>query len=192
MLELFFALVEQLDPVLRKGDLAKCEATIISQLQSLPPSPFHIILDLNITNSPEQVAAHFDNFIEREEKRFTVKAVYTEMNGFDINPDRWYFELFGYQQYGGRGDYDWLADWQSEDYPEMTVTGLEPLQEVYASDTFRAKEFDDASSMASLLIVVKFQDLIRKAAPNMRRLAFPLLATAHDYDFIYEIRQDAG
>jgi hypothetical protein len=192
MLELFFALVEQLDPVLRKGDLANCEAAITDQLRSLPQSPFHIIHDLNITNPPEQVAAHFDNFIEYEEKRFPIKAVYTEMNGFDINPDRWYFELFGYRQYGGREDYDWLADWQSEDYPEMTVTGLEPLQKVYASDAFRAEEFFDASNITSLLVVVKFQDLIRRAAPHMRRLMFPLLATAHDYDFIYKVRQDGG
>jgi hypothetical protein len=37
-------------------------------------------------------------------------------------------------------------------------------------------------------MVTKFQDLIRGAAPYMRELRFPLLATAHDYDFIFETR----
>lgn len=37
-----------------------------------------------------------------------------------------------------------------------------------------------------LLVVARFQDLMRRAAPLMRELRGPLLATAHDYDFIYE------
>ena len=37
------------------------------------------------------------------------------------------------------------------------------------------------------LIGIRFQDLIRRAAKHMQELRFPLLATAHDYDFIYEI-----
>ena len=43
----------------------------------------------------------------------------------------------------------------------------------------------------ALLVVTKFQDLIRRAAPHMRELRFPLLATAHDYEFIFETRRDA-
>ncbi len=68
----------------------------------------------------------------------------------------------------------------------MTITGLEPLQEVYASDAFRTEEFDDACDLAGLLVIIKFQDLVRRAAPQMRELKFPLLVTAHDYDFIFE------
>lgn len=114
-------------------------------------------------------------------------AAYTEMNGFCINPDLWFCDLFAYHQYGGHDDYDWLADWQSEESGSFVIEGLEPLQAVYASDAFRDKRFADASMLTDLLVVIKFQDLIRRASRHMQELRFPLLATAHDYDFIYEV-----
>jgi hypothetical protein len=41
--------------------------------------------------------------------------------------------------------------------------------------------------MSSLLVVIKFQNFIRKAATHMKHLDFPLLVTAHDFDFIAEV-----
>jgi hypothetical protein len=69
----------------------------------------------------------------------------------------------------------------------MTITGLEQLQEVYASPAFREERFENAVELADLLVVIKFQSLIQKAASHMRLLRFPLLATAHDWDFIAEV-----
>jgi hypothetical protein len=42
------------------------------------------------------------------------------MNGFDINPGRWFFDVFGYNDYGGHGEYDWLVDCQPDPYDDMT------------------------------------------------------------------------
>jgi hypothetical protein len=190
MSDIFFELQEELMPALRAGDTARCERSVAERLAALPHSPFHIAIDLSITNAPADIAAHFDGFFRQESARFKIGAAYTEMNGFDINPDRWFFDVFALTEYGGHDDYDWLSDWQSESYEDMTITGLERLQEVYASPAFRDKRFKDASYVAGLLVVTKFQDLIRRAAPHMRQLGFPLLATAHDYDFIYEVRRD--
>ncbi len=113
------------------------------------------------------------------------------MNGFNINADRWFFDVFAYEQYGGHNDYNWLSDWQSQYYPEMTITGLEPLQEVYAGDAFWSGKYAAACDLTDLLVVIKFQDLIRRAVPHMRELEFPLLATAHDFDFIFEAQRDS-
>ena len=190
MHNLYFELQEHLKPALRAGDLASCETTVAQKLTTLTLSPFHCILDLSITNSPTEVAAHFDAFFRRELSRFQIKAAYTETNGFDINPDRWFFDLFAYKSYGGHDDYDWLSDWQSDYYSDMTIAGLEPLQAVYASDAFQDKQFRDACDLAGMLVILKFQDLIRRASSYMRELYFPLLATAHDSDFIYEIRRE--
>ena len=186
---IFSELQEQLAPVLRAGDTAKSERTVSERLAALPHSPFHVAIELSITNRPADIAAHFDGFFRQEARRFKVGAAYTEMNGFDINPDRWYFDVFAFSEYGGHDDYDWLADWQSEPYDDMTITGLERLQAVYASAAILDKRFKDAAYVAGLLVVTRFQDLIRTAAPHMRELRFPLLATAHDYDFIFETRE---
>lgn len=186
---LFFELVDELSPVLRTGDLESCERRIAERLAALPESPFHIALDLRVTNDVRDIAAHFDGFFRQESARFDIAAAYTEMNGFDINPERWYFDVFAFKTYGGHADYDWLSDWESERYPEMTITGLEPLQEVY-ENSYGERRFEDASDLAALLVVTRFQDLVRRSAAEMSELSYPLLATAHDYeDFIYEARR---
>jgi len=55
---------------------------------------------------------------------------------------------FAFGEYGGHEDYDWSADWQSESYDDMTITGLEKLRAVYASAAFRDKQFRDAGYVA--------------------------------------------
>ena len=188
MRDISFELQDQLEIVLRSGDLTKCEKAVAEQLSELPVTPFHAILNLSISNLPAEVACYFDEFF-RQQPQDKVHAAYTEMNGFDINPNLWFCSPFAYQQYGGHKDYDWLSDWQSDDFDILPITGLEELQEVYASAAAHDDEYSDASEVASLLVVVKFQNLIRRSAPLMEELRFPLLATAHDYDFIYEFKK---
>jgi hypothetical protein len=191
MSRISFELQRQLKPVLRAGDIAQCERTVASKLAALPRSPFHIALDLSITTEPKSAATWFDRFFQAQNRNFKIEAAYTEMNGFCINPDLWFCNVFAYGRYGGHEDYDWLSNWQSEHSRVLAIQGLEPLQKVYASDAFRDKRFSDACDITDLLVVIKFQDLIRRAASQMQELHFPLLATAHDYDFIYEVRPDA-
>jgi hypothetical protein len=186
MSNLSFDLQEQLMPALRAGDLKCCELTVIERLFALPRSPFHIASDLCISNTPADVAAYFDSFFQQQ-PRSLISAAYTEMNGFDINPSLWFCSPFAYQRYGGHDDYDWLSNWQSDYYDNLTIHGLEPLQQIYASSAKRDEHFSDAESASSLLVVIKFQDLIRRSAPLMRERRFPLLVTAHDYDIIYEV-----
>ncbi len=181
-------LQRQLSPLLRVGDLTQCERLVSDKLAELPRTPFHVILNLSITTDPELAGEWFDDFIRKEDKRFPIKAVYTEMNHFCVNPDLWFFYAFAFEQYGGHEKYSWLSRWQSEDSEDVAIEGLEELQAVYASDAFRDKRFRDAGYLTDLLIVIKFQDLIRRASPHMREFHFPLLATAHGHDFIYEIR----
>lgn len=191
MSNISFELQDQLAPILRSGDLAQCERIVSARLAALPVSPFHIILDLPITTDAEGLAAGFDEFFQQQGARFKIEAAYTEMNGFDINTDLWFCQPFAYRQYGGLDDFDWLSDWQSDEEGGFAIEGLEQLQAVYASDAFRDDRFDDACSVTSLLVVIRFQDLIRRAAAHMQGLRFPLLATAHDYDFICAVRRDA-
>ncbi len=188
MSNISFELQDQLAPVLRAGDLAQCQRVVSGRLAQLPGSPFHIILNLRITTDPRSVAAGFDEFFQQVGASFRIGAAYTEMNGFDINTDLWFCQPFAYERYGGHDDYDWLSDWQGETEGGITIEGLESLQEVYAGEAFRDERFKDARWVTSLLVVIRFQDLIRRAAQHMEKLRFPLLASAHDYDFIYEVQ----
>jgi hypothetical protein len=113
MSKLFFNTMTRLTPNLRAGDLETCAREVAAELHKLPSTPFHIVPDLEISNAPEEAARHFDAFFQREARRFPIGAAYTEMNGFDINPDRWYCDLFAYPSDGGLDDRDWLCEWDS-------------------------------------------------------------------------------
>ena len=182
--DLFFRTMERLTPQLRAGDLAGCESAAADALRALPRTPFHIAADLAISNDPAEAARHFDDFYRTESKRQPIEAVYTEMNGFDINPGRWYCDLFAYTVDGGLDDFDWLSDWQSETFEAYTITGLEPLQAIYASKAFRDSANSDASYLSSLVVVTKFQRFMQRAAGQMSALRVPLYVTVHDYDYI--------
>lgn len=192
MSRLYFATIQRLTPQLRQGNLAAVEQGVIEQMGLLPSSPFHIVLDLRISNDPALAAGHFDQFFRAEEKRFKVAAAYTEMNDFSINPDRWYCDLFAYAKDGGADDYDWLSDWQSERFSDYQINGLESLQEIYANEAFHDKSYREACYICDLLVTVKFQRFIQTAAEKMKELHFPLYATVHDSDFIAKIGSDGG
>jgi len=177
-----FALAKALQPHLRKGDLTHCESIVLEHLSRYPDSPFQLATRLNFNNNLDDLASSFDTFFAREQKKFEIAAAYVEMNDFSINPDRWYFDLFAYQTYGGHKDYDWLSDWDSDDCDHITLTGMEELQFLYKSENLAKKEV----GIISLLIVVRFQQLIKAAIPRMKKKSFPILVTAHDYEFIYE------
>jgi hypothetical protein len=185
----WFEIAKELSSRLKEGNTQAAIDRVSEVLRSFPPSPFHQVLELNFTNPPERVAEHFDHFLQVQKSSFKISAVYTETNGFDINPDRWYFDLFAYRAYGGHEDYDWLSGWDSEDFADMVLTGLEVLQAVYDSDAFRDKAHREACELCSLLVVTKFQDLIRRSIPFTRELDVPVLATSHEYDFIAEFRK---
>lgn len=191
-IDLFWQTMERLTPQLRAGDLAGCELAAATALRALPTSPFHIAADLTITNDVAAAAKHFDQFYRIESARQSIQAIYTEMNGFDINPDRWYCDLFAYTTDGGLDDVDWLADWQSEAFADFTITGLEPLQTVYASAASQDPANEDASYLSNLLVVTKFQRFMQRAAERMAAVRVPLYVTAHDFDFIARLTAGRG
>jgi hypothetical protein len=226
----FFALTERLSPKLAKGDLVGVEREVEKRMRRLPKSPFHIVLNLSISNDPLEAAAHFDRLCKAAGKEFKVAAAWTEMNEFDINPKRWYCDLVAASQddydehadesvpwktraapkdkiycdfvaalekecrrlgIAGResqDDYDENADrsvpWKTRAAPKYKIWGLEKLQKVYGSEAFDDEEYEEASSICSLLVVVKFQRFIKAATLHMNELHFPLYATGHGFEFI--------
>ncbi|TQV72924.1 hypothetical protein FLL45_15780 [Aliikangiella marina] len=118
----WFELAQELEPGLRIGDLDSCLARAIEVIEELPKTPFHKVVELEFTNSLNEVGQYISSFLNKSNESIELKSLYTETNGFDINPDEWYFELFGYASYGGHEDYDWLCEWQTESENRLTLT----------------------------------------------------------------------
>ncbi len=183
-INLMYQTIAKLTPLLRAGDLAGCEVMACQALRALSKSPFQIAADLNITNDPSEAADHFDNFFRTESERMAVRAVYTEMNGFSINTDRWYCDLFAYTVDGLLEDFNWFCKWESKPFEDYTITGLEELQAVYESSAFFDPENKDARYLSDLVVVTKFQHFMQRAKERMTALNVPLYVTAHDLDYI--------
>lgn len=182
----WYDLAEELTPTLNEGNIEACIQRVSDELRKLPENPFSKVLELDFTNDSLDIARSFQDHLRQFGSKFEIKALYAETNGFDINPDQWYFEIFGYSDKGTLEDLDWLSDWQTESNGGWLLTGMKELQQVYASDAFGNPDFSDASDLASLLVVLKFQRLVRNSLLSYNDVKVPVFVTSHDYDFIYE------
>lgn len=150
---------------------------------------FQPLVRMKIGNDPNDLVKWISNF-ERQQP-FPVKSVYLEMNGFDINYDRWYIDAFGYKQFSDNlGDLEWLCDWDSEDWPEFTLVGTEPAQSVFENyheqkiwkNDPRCEGVYDA---AMLLVMCKFINYVESAlASNKTLLGIQVLYTAHGFESV--------
>jgi len=158
------------------------------KLRAAKSRRFDALLGATFSNDAVRLAKSIEAF--RAAQPFPVKAIYLEMNGFDINPDRWYFDYFSYDSYDkSETDLDWLADFAISDFPSTTLTGLEKVQKVYAWYSNRGGYKDpDAkatATYATLLVMCRFAQLI-ECAVSAGAIAFsiPIVATAHDFDIL--------
>lgn len=158
-------------------------------MESCKDKMFNGLITTNFTNSPSQIYNSISAFCSECNKVFDLKAIYLELNGFDINPNRWFFDFFGYKAVPQNDDsLDWLAYWQSPDDPSITLTGLESIQKLYSNymsnklDKDKDKAYNE--ELATLLVMAKFCKLIAESLDN-KKLDVHVYATAHDFDIIY-------
>ena len=64
------------------------------------------------------------------QKEIIPVAYYCEMNGFTINWDKWFINLFSYK-YLNNLDWDWLSDFNDMTSNDFVITGFEDLQQVF-------------------------------------------------------------
>ena len=172
---------------LRSNDVDAAATDLESRLRRAVSDRFTTLADLHFTNPPRDVIAHINGFIAKCQSQFDVRAVYLEMNGFDINYDCWYFDSFAYTEYSDDpDDLDWLCDWTSPDCNEFTLTGLEQTQDDFRwymeNNIYEHKTHDVEMEIATLLVMVRFVQLIRSAIDSgILASPVPVLATAHDF-----------
>ena len=113
------------------------------------------------------------------------------MNGFDLNYDRWYFDLFAYENEPVEEDLlDWLCDWQSEPWPGVELTGIGDQQAAFAwyhdKQAWKTRRtIRPVYEAAMLLIMSKFVQFIGKALQTAKfSYAIPVFVTAHGFDSI--------
>ncbi len=109
-----------------------------------PTTSFHAMLGRHYLAQTESAAEWLMSVYDEAAESIRVKALYVEMNRFDINPDRWYLEAYALSMPPGRLFEDlWgnLGEYEVFSENEFTLTGTEDLQEAYADAgrTIRAR-----------------------------------------------------
>jgi hypothetical protein len=161
-------------------------------------SDFAPLVSKDILHLTDSLVAYIDTFIAKASKEVEVKALYAEMNGFAINYDLWFVELFAFDKNEGLEDADWLADYAyAAPDEEFVITGLEEIQAVYKDymdkDKWENDKMEAAAEDGVILIVLRLQELFKAAkesakAKNMAWAHLPIYVTAHDHylDSTYE------
>jgi hypothetical protein len=176
------------------GKLAACIERLEEAMQALRKTPYHEVLGRNFLHQTDAAAKYLTDFHRNASKKISVAAMYFEMNGFTINPDRWYFDGFAYETAGDIWELEWLAHWDADtDNEQFTLTGLESVQEAFANcscDEDQPLSVKMAAELADHLVNARFMQLIAAAHAAAKRQykpleGLPVLATAHDWDRVH-------
>ncbi len=188
--DLHQALDTEIRPLVRAGEFLACEQALRGLLNATDPSPYHFVCDLEITNPIKTVASFLVDFAKQARGKAELVGIYCEMNDFTINTDLWFFGPVGLLEIGSLDDLDWLDGYYAEGPSSMVITGLEPLQKVFADSRIdRERGFERARILCEALVIVKFQRLLHEARPSMKKVDLRLFANAHDFgaDYLAEI-----
>ena len=190
-------ITEKLEKLVFENQLDKAITFAEGELTKLPKTGFHKIVGKNLLHLKEPLLNYLNEFYKNAKDEIEVKAIYSEMNGFTINYDLWFIDLFAFTECGGLEDLDWLADFEVSSVDSMTITGFEELQSVYEdymeNEKWSDEKLEEACEICELIIILKLQELFRETKKlaiekNFEWANISLFATAHDYDMVYEAK----
>ncbi|MBW1297921.1 hypothetical protein [Aquimarina litoralis] len=219
-----FDLLNELTKLLHENELERAIELSENKLNELPSTDFHKVLNKNLLHLKPKLAIYLENFITSAIKYFSetpkpkkinflekvfgkkenkfesnvnLKAVYCEMNGFTINNDKWFIDLFAYDFYNGMDpeDLDWLCDFKFDSNNSLIITGLEELQAAFKNYMEHSENNNEnekkSMEICELIIILKLQELFRHTyiENNKKWTEIPILVTAHDYEMIYKIEK---
>jgi len=203
-----FELADKLYGLLESKKLAEAITLAEQELRNIPTTDFHKILDRNLLHLTSDLTNYIQTFdkstkdvLKKKQgfiknlfgsgKEIKPAAYYCEMNGFTINNDRWFIDLFSFENYS-LTDWDWLSDFYDSTANDLIITGFEDIQNVFQdvhdNDRFEELNILKAYQVCELLVILRLQELFREAYKTTKGdwCNIPMFVTAHDYDLIYK------
>ncbi|MFN7823025.1 MAG: hypothetical protein ACK5PO_08735 [Bacteroidota bacterium] len=203
-----FELADKLSELLESKKLEEAIAMAEQELKNIPTTDFHKILDKNLLHLTSDLAKLINEFDKStkevlKKKQGFIKnllgsgkevkpaAYYCEMNGFTINYDRWFIDLFSFENYS-LTDWEWLSDFYDSTVNDLTITGFEEIQKafenVHENNRFQEPNIDKAYEVCELLVILRLQELFRETYKLNQGDwdKIPMFITAHDYELIFK------
>lgn len=202
-----FELADKLTELIEAKKLDDAIDLAENELRKIPETDFHKIIgkDLkHMTNDLKEFIQTFDKTTTEVLKKkqgflksiFGTKnnikpaAYYCEMNGFTINYDRWFIDLFSFDKFE-TGDWEWLSDFYDSTAKDLTINGFEEIQKVFQdvheNKRFEEPNIDKAYEVCELIVILRLQELFRETykSCDSEWTKVPMFVTAHDYEMIY-------
>ena len=195
-----FEFAEKINPTLEALEFKKALQIVTGELAKLPVTDFHVIVDITFLDQVESAVDWINDFYQIASKNKVVKALYFEMNEFDINTDMWFFDGFSYGEDGGLNledvqHMDWLCDYDDSTQNVFKLTGFESLQTAFSEIEEKEEngewtdELQDARDWCEQMIIAKFMELMREAHLRAKEkdlpwAKIPIYFTEHEYNFI--------
>jgi hypothetical protein len=202
-----FELADKLTELLEAKKLDNAIDLAENELRKIPETDFHKIIgkDLkHMTNELKEFIQTFDKSTKEvlKKKQGFLKSIlgtksnlkpaayYCEMNGFTINYDRWFIDLFSFDKFE-TGDWEWLSDFYDSTAKDLTITGFEEIQSVFRdiheNKRFEEPNIDKAYEVCELIVILRLQELFRETykSCDSEWTKVPMFVTAHDYEMIY-------
>jgi hypothetical protein len=180
-------------PWVRQGELERAIALCESKLAAMPRTEYQKALGRSWARQTQEAAGWLASFYRAAKKDLPVRALYCEMNRFEINTAEWSIDAFAYDFFGNPDDLGWLVGWKeaSSHHNRLVLRGMADLQEIFSRDYSDAPppKVRAASESAILLLTLRMQQLIDAAAKQARQAVrlpqdIPVLAAAHDSDLV--------
>ena len=188
-----FAFAEQINPDLEKLDFDKAIKIAEAELKKISTTDFHSVLGQSMISQADSLVNWIDNYYKSTSKKIDIKALYFEMNEFDINTDTWYIDGFCYNKDGGLDldDMEWLCDVTKDTMAskEFVLVGFEKLQNAFENIELNNDELQNARDWSEQIVIARFMELMRTAHLKAKEkdllwATIPLYFTEHSYDFI--------
>lgn len=202
-----FELEDKLSKLLKNKSLDEAIEVGENELRKIADTDFHQIIGKNLNHLITQLSEYIKDFDKSttnllNKKRGFVKSIfsskkikpiayYCEMNGFTINYDRWFIDLFSYEEWDLE-DWEWLSDFYDSTTQDFTITGFEEIQKLF-QDVHENNKLNDpntkqAYDICELLIILRLQELFRDIyqVNKEKWTEIPMFITAHDSDMIYQ------
>ena len=203
-----FDLADKLTKLIKINQLETAIKLAENELMKIPQTGFHKIIGKTITNQSNELKGYIEHFnnetikvlngtksiIGKLLKTHSKKpaAYYCEMNGFTINYDRWYIDLFSFNKVEDN-NWEWLCNFYDSSSQELTIKGLEEIQKVF-EDVHENKRFEEpnienAYEVCELIVILRLQELFKETYKNEKNewSEIPMYITAHDYELIYKV-----
>ena len=188
-------MLDGLDQVFRsahEGRLEEAIESLVGRLTRLSPSPFRDAREANFDVPVGTVNRWLNEMATALAEQIDLRSIHIEMNGFDINPDRWFCGAMGYSTsivvtnpfddpksawYEELANIDAHVHWERD----LTLTGMESMQRAFQWAADEGRLAEEGAKVSDWLVQCRFLALMRDGvAAGPLTPAVPLSAAAHE------------